>query len=142
MVDFDLDPALLAERLHGEVERDFVVDFNGAGNRAGAACESVVDGQTAVTTLAADVSPIEALVTANADPTSKFDRKYRSAIFTHTPEQAAAAEASKARLQASGKLKGDIATEIVPAAAFYRAEEYHQRYLEKRGQASCPSTSP
>ncbi len=68
--------------------------------------------------------------------------QYRSAIFVHTPEQAAAAKTSKARLQAGGKLKGDVATEIVPAAAFYRAEEYHQRYLEKRGQASCPSTSP
>jgi peptide-methionine (S)-S-oxide reductase len=63
--------------------------------------------------------------------------QYRSAIFCHTPEQEAAAKASKAKLQAGGRYKGPIITEIVPAAEFYRAEEYHQQYLEKRGQAQC-----
>jgi peptide-methionine (S)-S-oxide reductase len=63
--------------------------------------------------------------------------QYRSAIFYHTPEQQAAATASKDRLEKSGKLRRPIATEIVPAATFYRAEEYHQQYLEKRGEASC-----
>ena len=63
--------------------------------------------------------------------------QYRSAIFTHGPEQAAAARASKERLQASGRVRGPIVTEIAPASAFYMAEDYHQQYLEKRGAASC-----
>jgi peptide-methionine (S)-S-oxide reductase len=63
--------------------------------------------------------------------------QYRSAIFFHTPQQQAAAIAAKERLDASGRLRRPIATEIVPAAPFHRAEEYHQQYLEKRGQASC-----
>ena len=63
---------------------------------------------------------------------------YRSAIFYHTPEQKAAAESSKARLSASGKYHGKkIATEIVPATEFWRAEEYHQQYFEKCGQGYC-----
>lgn len=68
--------------------------------------------------------------------------QYRSAIFYHTPEQETAARASMKKLQDSGKLKGKIATEIVPAQTFWRAEEYHQQYLEKRGAAACPSKTP
>ncbi len=63
--------------------------------------------------------------------------QYRSAIFYFTPEQEAAARASQQRLEASGKLRRPIATEITPASEFWRAEEYHQQYLEKRGIASC-----
>jgi peptide methionine sulfoxide reductase msrA/msrB len=63
--------------------------------------------------------------------------QYRSVIFYYTPAQKAAAEASKAKLEASGRFKRPIVTQIVPAPEFYRAEEYHQRYLEKRGQRSC-----
>ncbi|MDA2913632.1 peptide-methionine (S)-S-oxide reductase MsrA [Acidobacteriia bacterium AH_259_A11_L15] len=63
--------------------------------------------------------------------------QYRSAIFFHTPEQEAAAGVSKENLQASGRCQRPIVTEITPAAEFYRAEEYHQQYLEKRGQAHC-----
>ena len=59
--------------------------------------------------------------------------QYRSAIFFHNPEQEAAARASKERLQSSGRFKKPIVTEITPASEFYRAEEYHQRYFEKRG---------
>ncbi|HEY7545898.1 MAG TPA: peptide-methionine (S)-S-oxide reductase MsrA [Blastocatellia bacterium] len=59
--------------------------------------------------------------------------QYRSVIFYHTPEQEAAARASKERLQASGRYSRPIVTEIVPAAEFYRAEEYHQQYFEKQG---------
>ena len=79
----------------------------------------------------------------NHDPTQKnrqgpdVGTQYRSAIFFHSPEQRAAAEASKAKLEASGRYKRPIATEIVPAAKFWRAEEYHQQYLEKRGLAHC-----
>lgn len=64
-------------------------------------------------------------------------RQYRSAIFFHTPEQEAAAKASKERLAKSGKFSRPIATEITSAKPFYKAEDYHQRYLEKRGIASC-----
>ena len=63
--------------------------------------------------------------------------QYRSAIFFHTPQQKAAATESRAALESSGRLGKPIVTEIVPASTFYRAEEYHQRYLEKRGIASC-----
>ncbi len=80
---------------------------------------------------------------ANHDPTTRnrqgpdFGSQYRSAIFYYTPEQKAAAEAVKERLEASGQFPRPIVTEITPAAEFFRAEEYHQRYLEKRGMGSC-----
>jgi peptide-methionine (S)-S-oxide reductase len=63
--------------------------------------------------------------------------QYRSAIFFHDAEQEAAAQASKARMEKSGKFKRPVVTEIHPATEFYRAEEYHQQYLEKRGAKSC-----
>jgi peptide-methionine (S)-S-oxide reductase len=63
--------------------------------------------------------------------------QYRSAIFFHTPEQEAAAGASKKRLEESGKYQRPIITEIVPASTFWMAEDYHQQYLEKRGLHSC-----
>ena len=63
--------------------------------------------------------------------------QYRTAIFFHSLEQEAVAKKSKAALQASGKFRRPIATEITPAGTFYRAEEYHQKYLEKRGATSC-----
>jgi peptide-methionine (S)-S-oxide reductase len=66
-----------------------------------------------------------------------FGSQYRTAIFFHTPEQEAIAKKVKAELNASGKFKRPIATEITAAAPFYRAEEYHQKYLEKRGATSC-----
>jgi peptide-methionine (S)-S-oxide reductase len=59
--------------------------------------------------------------------------QYRSAIFYHTPEQEAAARASKEKLQASDRYSRPIVTEIIPASEFYRAEEYHQQYFEKQG---------
>ena len=63
--------------------------------------------------------------------------QYRSVIFFHTPEQEAAARASKERLAKSGRFGRPIVTEISPAQPFWRAEEYHQRYFEKRGGGSC-----
>jgi peptide-methionine (S)-S-oxide reductase len=66
-----------------------------------------------------------------------YGSQYRSAIFFHSPEQEAAAKKSKAALQASGKLRRPVATEITAAGTFWRAEEYHQKYLEKRGATSC-----
>jgi peptide-methionine (S)-S-oxide reductase len=63
--------------------------------------------------------------------------QYRTVIFYHSPEQEQAARASKARLEASGRFKRPIATQIEPAGEFYRAEEYHQQYLAKRGLRHC-----
>ncbi|MFQ5690624.1 MAG: peptide-methionine (S)-S-oxide reductase MsrA [Gemmatimonadota bacterium] len=63
--------------------------------------------------------------------------QYRSVIFFHDSGQREAARASRDALAASGAYRGEIVTEIVPAAAFWPAEEHHQRYLEKRGLARC-----
>ena len=64
--------------------------------------------------------------------------QYRSAIFVHSDLQRAEAEAKIAELTAAGKFAPKkIATTIEPAQTFWRAEDYHQRYLEKRGLASC-----
>ncbi|HUA85974.1 MAG TPA: peptide-methionine (S)-S-oxide reductase MsrA [Bryobacteraceae bacterium] len=78
---------------------------------------------------------------ANHDPTTK-DRQgpdvgtqYRSVIFFDSPEQETEARAS---LEAAQKrFRRPIVTQILPAAEFWRAEEYHQQYLEKRGLAHC-----
>lgn len=64
--------------------------------------------------------------------------QYRSAIFFHSPAQEAAANTSRDREQAERRKQ--IVTEIVPATAFYRAEDYHQRYFEKSGRAACAVT--
>ena len=61
--------------------------------------------------------------------------QYRSAIFYSDEAQHAAAEAGKARAQA--RFNRPIATQIVPQQSFFRAEDYHQRYLEKQGLRSC-----
>ncbi|HEY8737873.1 MAG TPA: peptide-methionine (S)-S-oxide reductase MsrA [Candidatus Dormibacteraeota bacterium] len=77
----------------------------------------------------------------NHDPTTMnrqgwdIGTQYRSAIFTQDAEQQAAAIASRDARQQESRKK--IVTEIIPAAPFYRAEDYHQQYLEKRGEASC-----
>ena len=79
----------------------------------------------------------------NHDPTQlnrqgpDFGTQYRSAIFFHSPEQERAARESKEKLQNSGQFPRPVVTQIVPAATFYEAEDYHQQYLEKRGLASC-----
>jgi peptide-methionine (S)-S-oxide reductase len=79
----------------------------------------------------------------NHDPTTlnrqgpDVGTQYRSAVFYHSPEQKRAAEESKSRLESSGRLRRPIVTEITEASTFYPAEDYHQRYLEKRGLASC-----
>jgi len=63
--------------------------------------------------------------------------QYRSVIFFHSDEQRRTAEAKKAELDASGRFPRPIATAIEPAPTFWRAEEYHQRYIEKRGGGGC-----
>jgi peptide-methionine (S)-S-oxide reductase len=79
----------------------------------------------------------------NHDPTQwnrqgpDYGSQYRSVIFYHTPEQKAEAEASLARMEASGKYDRKIVTQIEKAGTFWRAEDYHQQYLAKRGLGSC-----
>ena len=63
--------------------------------------------------------------------------QYRSVIFYHSPEQQASANASKVKLEKSGRFNRPIVTQIEPASTFWRAEEYHQQYLQKRGQSHC-----
>lgn len=77
------------------------------------------------------------------DPTTpnqqgpNIGEQYRSAIFYHTPKQHDLAEESKAELEVSGKYEDPIITEITPSSVFYRAEEYHQRFVEKNGYGAC-----
>ena len=79
----------------------------------------------------------------NHDPTTlnrqgpDVGTQYRSAIFVEGPEQEKAAKESKERLEKSGRFRRPIVTEIALAQPFWRAEDYHQRYLEKRGLAHC-----
>ena len=64
-----------------------------------------------------------------------YGKQYRTAIFFHDAAQEAAARKTKDELEAAGKFRRKIVTEIVPATTFYRAEDYHQRYFEKHGIA-------
>jgi peptide-methionine (S)-S-oxide reductase len=79
----------------------------------------------------------------NHDPTQLHRQgpdigdQYRSVIYYYSPEQEKAAEDSKEKLQASGKYRRPVVTQILPAPTFYLAEEYHQQYLEKRGLSTC-----
>lgn len=66
-----------------------------------------------------------------------FGSQYRSVIFCYSPAQRQMAEATRQALEQSGKFKRPIVTAIEPAPEFYRAEDYHQRYLEKRGLGVC-----
>lgn len=80
---------------------------------------------------------------ANHNPTTlnrqgpDVGSQYRSVIFYYTPDQQATAEDSKAALDKSGRFSRPVVTFIEPAPPFFRAEEYHQRYLEKRGMTHC-----
>ena len=64
-----------------------------------------------------------------------FGTQYRSVIFYSDEDERKAAEESKRRLDESGQLGRPVVTQVVPAAEFYRAEEYHQRYYERMGIA-------
>lgn len=63
--------------------------------------------------------------------------QYRSVVFYHSPEQEHAARETIARLTAEKRFAKPIVTQVVPAQTFWRAEDYHQKYLEKRGATSC-----
>ncbi|BDZ68381.1 peptide-methionine (S)-S-oxide reductase MsrA [Methanobacterium ferruginis] len=77
------------------------------------------------------------------DPTTRnrqgpdIGAQYRSVIFYHNAEQEKLACESKEKLNASGRYPEKIVTEILPATTFWKAEYYHQQYLEKTGQKSC-----
>ena len=81
----------------------------------------------------------------NHDPTTlnrqgpDIGEQYRSVVFFHTPEQEVAAKAMKEKLQDASlnKFNKKIVTQIIPASQFYKAEDYHQQYLQKRGLAHC-----
>jgi peptide-methionine (S)-S-oxide reductase len=79
------------------------------------------------------------------DPTTRdrqgwdFGSQYRSAIFFHDADEEALANASREKRQ--GSVRRPIVTEIVPAPAFYDAEDYHQRYFEKHGGAAVCATT-
>lgn len=90
------------------------------------------------------VIPYEQLLAvfwAEHDPTQlnrqgpDIGAQYRSAIFVHDEEQRVAAEASRVRVQE--RLTRPVVTQIEDAPPFWEAEDYHQRYLEKRGMSSC-----
>lgn len=63
--------------------------------------------------------------------------QYRSAIFFHSPEQQAMAQAVLERLDLSRRYSKPVVTQVIAAQTFWPAEEYHQKYLEKRGAVSC-----
>ena len=63
--------------------------------------------------------------------------QYRSVIFTHSESQASAARAKIAELGAAGTFHKPVVTQVQPSTGFWKAEEYHQKYLEKRGMVSC-----
>ena len=77
------------------------------------------------------------------DPTQKnrqgpdHGTQYRSAVFAHDDEQRRAAEEKIADLNAAGVFRQPIATTVESASTFWKAEEYHQKYLEKRGMVAC-----
>ncbi len=94
----------------------------------------------------ADQIPYEALVEMFFklhDPTQvnrqgpDVGTQYRSVVFYHDEQQKAVAEQIKASLDQSGRFKKPIATSIEPAPDFWPAEDYHQKYLAKRGLSSC-----
>ncbi len=78
----------------------------------------------------------------NHDPTTPnrqgpdVGTQYRSVVFVHSDEQERAARRSKEELEASGRHRRPVVTEIVPAGRFWEAEEYHQKYFSRRGMAS------
>ena len=79
----------------------------------------------------------------NHDPTTMnrqgpdIGEQYRSAIFVQSPEQQTTAEASKQQLESAHRYPRPVVTEITQAETFYKAEDYHQQYLEKRGLSTC-----
>jgi peptide-methionine (S)-S-oxide reductase len=131
---------------------DTAAGYSG-GHRANPSYEEVCDGRTGhaevvqVTydpTKVAYEQLLEVFWTSH-DPTQlnrqgpDVGEQYRSVIFYHDEEQKTEAEESKRLFEKMGRFRRPIVTQIVPAMPFYRAEEYHQQYLRKRGAESCSS---
>lgn len=80
---------------------------------------------------------------ANHDPTQlnrqgpDFGSQYRSAVFYHNDAQRQSAESTIARFEQSSRIGRPIVTQVIPASPFWKAEDYHQQYLEKRGLDNC-----
>ena len=66
-----------------------------------------------------------------------FGSQYRSAVFWHDEDQRTATEQKISEVNASGKWPDPVVTQLAKAPEFWRAEEYHQRYLEKNGAGFC-----
>jgi peptide-methionine (S)-S-oxide reductase len=131
---------------------DTAAGYSG-GHRTNPSYEEVCDGRTGhaevvqVTydpTKVAYEQLLEVFWTSH-DPTQlnrqgpDVGEQYRSVIFYHDEEQKTEAEESKRLFEKMGRFRRPIVTQIVPAMPFYRAEEYHQQYLRKRGAESCSS---
>jgi peptide-methionine (S)-S-oxide reductase len=128
------------------------VGYSG-GTRANPTYEDVCDGRTGhaevvqVTYDPAKVAYEQLLEVfwTSHDPTQlnrqgpDVGEQYRSVIFYHDDEQKTEADESKRLFEKLGQFRRPIVTQIVPAMPFYRAEEYHQQYLRKRGAESCSS---
>ena len=77
------------------------------------------------------------------DPTQRgrqgpdIGSQYRSAVFFHSPEQSAAATQAVRALNTGGRYSRPVATEVVPAGDWWRAEEEHQDYFARRGRTGC-----
>jgi peptide-methionine (S)-S-oxide reductase len=86
---------------------------------------------------------ILAVLWDNHDPTTMnrqgpdMGTQYRSAVYFHDEAQESAARASIEGLEASGRFRRPVVTEVAPASTFWPAEDYHQQYLEKRGLSTC-----
>jgi peptide-methionine (S)-S-oxide reductase len=131
---------------------DTAVGYSG-GHRANPTYEEVCDGRTGhaevvqVTYDPAKVTYEQILEVfwTSHDPTQlnrqgpDIGEQYRSVIFYHDDEQKTEADESKRLFEKLGRFRRTIATQIVPAMPFYRAVEYHQQYLKKRGFDSCSS---
>jgi peptide-methionine (S)-S-oxide reductase len=131
---------------------DTAVGYSG-GHHANPTYEDVCDGGTGhaevvqVTYDPAKVAYEQLLEVfwTSHDPT-QLDRQgpdigeqYRSVIFYHDEEQKTEADESKRLFEKTGRFRRPIVTQILSAVPFYRAEEYHQQYLRKRGAESCSS---
>jgi peptide-methionine (S)-S-oxide reductase len=131
---------------------DTAVGYAG-GHRVNPTYEDVCDGRTGhaevvqVTYDPAKVAYEQLLEVfwTSHDPTQlnrqgpDIGEQYRSVIFYHDDEQKTEAVESKRLFEKLGSFQRPIVTAIVPAMPFYRAEEYHQQYLKKRGAESCSS---